>query len=106
MNDIVIDGEGLFANQSVQEDIVNLFVRSSSTHGIAMYDASGTLMYTTQLKDNDNYFPINELEYGTYNYIITDDIDWCAHKTFDECAATSTESYKGYIKFTVARPLY
>jgi hypothetical protein len=106
INDIVVDGEGLFANQSVQEEVVNLFVRSSSTHGIAMYDASGTLMYTTQLKDSDNYFPVNELEYGTYNYIITDDLDWCAHKTFDECTATSTEGYKGYIKFTIARPLY
>ena len=104
--DIVNNTPQVFVKDVDQGDDVSLFVMSSSTHGVALYNASGTLLYTTQAKENENFYSVHDLDYGSYTFVLTDDKDWCAGKTYEECTATSTNVFKGTITFKVTRPLY
>lgn len=101
----VLNTNQQFIGTSTNEDTPSLFVMSSSSYGVVLYDASGTLMYRTQAAQNQNYFPVEDLPYGNYTLVATNDPNWCANMTYDECKGASS-TYVGEIHFTVARPVH
>jgi hypothetical protein len=106
ITNIVNANDSFVGKASTQGDDVTLTVDASSTFGVALYDASGTLIYTSQVLQNENYFPVTSFPYGSYYLVATDDINWCANKVYDDCVATTTGTFRGQVSFQVVRPMY
>lgn len=104
ITNVVSTSEQFAGKGGVNGDAPFLLVMSSSTYGVVLYDASSTQIYRTQAAQNENAYPVDTLPYGNYILVATNDLNWCANQTYEECThATST--YVGEVVFTVARPI-